>query len=486
MSANGGQNSAQEREEFDAGLIWARIQIKAMEAREKRHPQLKRPAEERSLILRAGDPNDPLSDEERPKLLELPDLEAPVLGKALAFPNSLTEEEKMEVLLWPPDEIRRANVAQVAGSSVSLEEFLHRASTDVGFLTFDRIMFVFNDYNILPDDIDWNREKSLEREEAQMMVMPELEKEVLRNAEFALRGAGLSSQMEKLLAGELNEEDAAEERRKFALYRKRYDELVWDQEVLQDEATFRKPANPKSEEDLYLFYFSNEAKKQVQDIVSQRKELGFVFYPTAELRTVHIAAAEDFRTGNGGGFSRNADFNLRLAINHTLVMEGNNDEELARLRREGLAGLPFWPVREITVPFDFYFKEYLRFMLHSSKDTIPARIIGHAYGQEERSFVKLIRYQIADIEASETDLRPFRKHFRELRDVSEIKTGLDDRHFVLCSSDVTPDVCKAGASATQRQVWVIDADWEAPPGKTSDDDGYQGKLKVSTLSLLSL
>jgi hypothetical protein len=63
-----------------------------------------------NLVIKAAYKNDELSGSERERLLSITE---PTIGKALANPSSLTEEERRFVMGWPSPEQYKANIAAV-------------------------------------------------------------------------------------------------------------------------------------------------------------------------------------------------------------------------------------------------------------------------------------------------------------------------------------------------------------------------------------
>jgi hypothetical protein len=74
-----------------------------------------------SLYDKARDHQDQLTEEERQQLLSRGD----VLGKALAYPDSLTTDEIHEAQGWPPPDVVRANIQRATGGRLSTPAELH-------------------------------------------------------------------------------------------------------------------------------------------------------------------------------------------------------------------------------------------------------------------------------------------------------------------------------------------------------------------------
>ncbi|KAK3301715.1 uncharacterized protein B0T15DRAFT_514968 [Chaetomium strumarium] len=79
-----------------------------------------------SLYDKARDHQDQLTDEERQLLLSRGD----VLGKALAYPDSLTTDEIHEARGWPPPDVVRTNIQRATGGSLSTTAELHAKAKD--------------------------------------------------------------------------------------------------------------------------------------------------------------------------------------------------------------------------------------------------------------------------------------------------------------------------------------------------------------------
>ncbi|KAL2170373.1 hypothetical protein VTG60DRAFT_4959 [Thermothelomyces hinnuleus] len=79
-----------------------------------------------SLYDEARDYQDQLTEEERQLLLSRGD----VLGKALAYPDSLTTEEIHKALRWPPPDVVRANIQRATGGTLSTPTELYAKAKD--------------------------------------------------------------------------------------------------------------------------------------------------------------------------------------------------------------------------------------------------------------------------------------------------------------------------------------------------------------------
>ncbi|KAK3311649.1 uncharacterized protein B0T15DRAFT_389398 [Chaetomium strumarium] len=86
-----------------------------------------------SLYDKTRDHQDQLTEAERQLLLSRGD----VLGKALAYPDSLTTEEIHEARGWPPPDIVRANIQRATGGRLSTPAELHAKAKNA----FDRGQF---------------------------------------------------------------------------------------------------------------------------------------------------------------------------------------------------------------------------------------------------------------------------------------------------------------------------------------------------------
>ncbi|KAL0930070.1 uncharacterized protein CTRU02_214890 [Colletotrichum truncatum] len=79
-----------------------------------------------SLYIKAEKHQDQLTLEERQRLLSRGD----VVGKALAYPDSLTIDEIHEVLLWPPVDVVHANIQQATCGTLSTPRELYAKAKD--------------------------------------------------------------------------------------------------------------------------------------------------------------------------------------------------------------------------------------------------------------------------------------------------------------------------------------------------------------------
>ncbi|KAH6855002.1 hypothetical protein B0I37DRAFT_441917 [Chaetomium sp. MPI-CAGE-AT-0009] len=79
-----------------------------------------------ALYDKARTHQDQLTEEERRLLLSRND----VIGKALAYPDSLTSDERDEILLMPPPDVVRANIQRATAGSLSTPIELHAKARD--------------------------------------------------------------------------------------------------------------------------------------------------------------------------------------------------------------------------------------------------------------------------------------------------------------------------------------------------------------------
>ena len=79
-----------------------------------------------ALYIQAFDHQDQLTHEERQLLLSRGD----IVGKALAYPDSLTRGEIHELMFWPPPDILRDNVQRATGGTLSTPEELFAKAKD--------------------------------------------------------------------------------------------------------------------------------------------------------------------------------------------------------------------------------------------------------------------------------------------------------------------------------------------------------------------
>lgn len=81
----------------------------------QRRQQKQYPHIPHELYVKAADHQEQLTEDERRLLLSRGDL----VGKALAYPDSLTEDEIHGLLLWAPPDVVRANIQRVTGGTLS-------------------------------------------------------------------------------------------------------------------------------------------------------------------------------------------------------------------------------------------------------------------------------------------------------------------------------------------------------------------------------
>ncbi|GAO19881.1 uncharacterized protein UV8b_06037 [Ustilaginoidea virens] len=92
----------------------------------KRTQQPLYPGIPESLYDKARDHQDQLTDEERCLLLSRGDL----VGKVLAYPDSLSDDEIHECLHWPPPNVVRENIQRATGGTLSTPTELHAKATE--------------------------------------------------------------------------------------------------------------------------------------------------------------------------------------------------------------------------------------------------------------------------------------------------------------------------------------------------------------------
>ncbi|KAK8070621.1 hypothetical protein PG997_010824 [Apiospora hydei] len=98
-----------------------------------------------------------LSDQDRDQLLAA---FGPVTGKAMAYPASLTSEERHTVVGWPDKETRQANLEAVGLGHITAEEVMAKVHQEgAGWMTLEQANLVRKRFNARPlDAFDWSVE----------------------------------------------------------------------------------------------------------------------------------------------------------------------------------------------------------------------------------------------------------------------------------------------------------------------------------------
>ncbi|KAK7946280.1 uncharacterized protein PG986_010601 [Apiospora aurea] len=100
----------------------------------------------------------PLSDQDREQLLAA---FRPVTGKAMAYPTSLTPEERRAVVGWPDNETRQANLEAVGLGHMTAEKVMAKVHEEgAGWMTLEQANLVRQRFNARPlDAFDWSVER---------------------------------------------------------------------------------------------------------------------------------------------------------------------------------------------------------------------------------------------------------------------------------------------------------------------------------------
>ncbi len=429
-----------------------------------------RPAEDLDLIDKACKHNDTLADDERERLIHLPELDDPLIGRALAYPLSLTAAERRQVLGWPAEEVVAANIAKVCDGVMIFDDFVERAATDLGFLNFDRAWLILHDYHA-PSSSSRSIEKTTSTEgcAAQQLLWTTEQMQAWKNAVLAKLGRSVEERERKLDRGILSEEEANEERQMQAAAKIEFAKRVWEKEVKQE--GFVNLTRPQSDMDLYMAYYGRKRDDWLRKICQDGRQYGYAIYRTSEVRQRHPAAEARFK-------------------NETKYLEGDS-LLFQMLKKQSPSSIDPVPVfsapsaavslwsfnRDNPITFDFYWEYYLTFML--SLDTKPVgRAFKRATKEADQAAMKFVRCHPLEFEASELDVDAFRDDFQSMRETSALLEGIHHRFFLVCATEGTPELYDIFRSGLRYLVWVVDGDWRPPEGKYEDEDGYQGKIKV--------
>jgi len=349
---------------------------------------------------------------------------------------------------------------------MTFDEFLDLAAEDPSWLNFARMQLILNEFRLVNGPAPFVERKQ-EKAQAQSLVMTERERKAFTNAMAARLGSAVGLRKRKLNAGEMDKDAADRERAMFALGRRRYDEDLRKREAQGKSIMPMLYYTPKSDEELYASYYSTLRSTFAADMVAAEKQYGFAIFYATELRDGHEEAVEAFKTNYNKDNNPPTGFFTRLAA----LESGSDDPEATN---PAALTVPYDIIRNKPISFEFYWTEYLNFMLGQT-DTYGGKVFWFIPPTDE-PLGRLVEYQaVSDFEASQADHGAFRDHFCQLR-ASGLKDGIHRRYFLVCTPDGTPSLAKA-FTKDKCQVWVYGADWKPLDG-VKEGMGYQGMIKV--------
>ncbi|KAK8029326.1 hypothetical protein PG991_006382 [Apiospora marii] len=357
----------------------------------------------------------PLSDQDKEQLLAA---FGPLTGKALAYPASLTSEERRSVKGWPDNETRQANLEAVGLGHMTAEEVMAKAQNDAGWMTLEQANLVRQRFHARPlDAFDWNV-KAEDKVFAVKAVETEEETKAYLKAHLRWRElSGLSAMQDlKRKSQRIFAELAAN--------RKDFEERQDKGQLTEEER--RKLAEEKRMADCQAIYGTGI--------------IGFGLYRTQELMDLldeYWEQAADWRDG----FFRGKKPRLFL---HTLkrTLEGESSE--FHVMHKAVTGETDWP-------------------LHYKIGTKQAREL------------------VAPAAAASVFRHDHRTNHRQDMFQGNSKT-LHPRYFLVWDRDGFPplDNIIKDNKVVLPEVWVYDAEWKPPTDGNGihDADGYEGHLKV--------
>lgn len=112
--------------------------------------KLKHTQAEIELVAKAMHHQADLTDADREQLLLL---SGPLIGKALCAPSSITDDERRQIIGWPPTEQCAANIAAVGLGDMRPEDIVAETVKDQSWLkTREQAHLVANRFNLRPLD----------------------------------------------------------------------------------------------------------------------------------------------------------------------------------------------------------------------------------------------------------------------------------------------------------------------------------------------
>ncbi len=458
------------------------------------------------LINKATQNDASLTEAERQQLLHLPNPQNPLYGKALAYPETITPGERLEILGWPAEDVRRANVAFVTDGTVQdPDEFLGRAAEDISWMSLAHAKLILNEFHLADDEVGEYKNilryrctiaparlrfRSHEKASSQRLVMTATEQTVYQNAVNAYHfGTAVQARKPNLLAGSLPPQTTKQELHLHRQARKQHSEDTRNQ---ARGLAPRSPAwgclppyfPPQSDADLYLIYYAERDREWAKTMVERKTAYGFAIYRTREIRFAHEAVPAGLQGVGARVVYREG---LKRGVVDRLygvgVGVGGADDGL----RDGFEvppGLEGLLSGTVAVPFDEFWAAYLNDMMpRATPDGYAGRASpGLKRRMYESDLARQVRYEaVGDVEVSEDDAEmdeTLRRHFKGCLVPSP---GISTRYFVVCTADGTPGIVDAFKSSTEATVWVYDAEWEVNDELDASrgwSSSYMGKIKA--------
>ncbi|KAK7928400.1 hypothetical protein PG985_005398 [Apiospora marii] len=372
----------------------------------------------------------PLSDQDREQLLAA---FGPLTGKALAYPASLTSDERRTVKGWPDTETRQANLEAVGLGHMTAEEVMAKAQNDAGWMTLEQANLVRQRFNARPlDALDWKVD-GFDKGFAVEAVQTEEEGMTYVYAHVRWR---------ELSGLDVWEDSRRNSRARFAeLAAKRKD---LEERMAKGQLTKWELRIEKSKED-------SRREKEARKLAEEKRMaelqavygtglIGFGLYKTQELMDLLDEYWEQAADWRDGFFRGKKDRLFQRALKKSL--EGEDSE--FHVMHKAVTGETEWP-------------------LHYKIGT------------------KMARELVAPAAAASVFRHDHRTNRGQDMFQGNYKT-LHPRYFLVWDRHGFPalDNILKENTVVLPEVWVYDAEWEPPADGDGirDADGYEGRLRV--------
>ncbi|KAK8127294.1 hypothetical protein PG984_008402 [Apiospora sp. TS-2023a] len=372
----------------------------------------------------------PLTDQDREQLLAA---FGPLLGKAIAYPDSLTSEERCTVKGWPDDTTRQANLEAVGLGHMTAEEVLAQANPDAGWMTLEQANLVRQRFNARPlDALDWRNGKfGADKFFALKSVETRDEDWAYLQAHLRWRDlSGLDAMQNARRNTRANISTQAAVRKDFEERQANGQLTEWELKIVKAtedvriEKEARKLAEAKREAECQAIYGTGA--------------IGFGLYRTQELMDLLDEYWEQAADWRDGFFRGKKPRLFRRALKKTLEGEANEFD----IMHQAVTGEKGWPLR-------------WKIATCAARELVAPAAAASAFRHDH--------------------------HTRRYQD----NYTLHPRYFLVWDRDGFPplDNILTENTVVLPEVWVYDAQWEPPADGDGirDADGYEGRLKVRFL-----
>ncbi|KAK7981448.1 hypothetical protein PG988_003686 [Apiospora saccharicola] len=369
----------------------------------------------------------PLSDQDREQILAA---FGPLTGKAIAYPASLTSEERDTVVGWPDKEARQANLEAVGLGHMTAEEVMVEAHEGAEWMTVEQANLVRQRFNARPLDArEWSigdcrfdksfAVKAVETEEENWTYLSaHIRWRDLRGvSEHELGQVSFQRHLAKRAAfhKDFKERQANGELTEWELM------IVKATEYARMEKEARKLAEEKREAECQAIYGSGS--------------IGFGLYRTQELMDLLDEYWEQAADWRDGFFRGKKPRLFRRALKRTLEGEANEFD----IMHEAVTGEKDWPLR-------------YKIVTCAARELVAPAVAAFAFRHDHQT-----------------------KHYQD-------SYTLHPRYFLVWDRDGFPplnNILKEN-KVVLPEVWVYDAEWKPPVDGDGirDADGYEGRLKV--------